>query len=68
LDRFDLLQEIYPPKIGEFAYVTDGACTEADIQKQELVMLKVCAPTHDHVMRETECGVRAYATTELCTM
>lgn len=49
------LQEIYPPKIYEFAYVTDGACDMWDIQQTELHMLKVrvCAlppslylPTH----------------------
>ncbi|ELT87331.1 hypothetical protein CAPTEDRAFT_150088 [Capitella teleta] len=34
------LEEIYPPKIGEFAYVTDGACTDDCILEQELVMLK----------------------------
>ncbi|XP_067929944.1 G1/S-specific cyclin-E-like [Watersipora subatra] len=34
------LEEIYPPKIGEFAYVTDGACTEEDIKTQELIILK----------------------------
>ena len=35
------LEEIYPPKINEFAYVTDGACSEDCILEQELVMLKV---------------------------
>lgn len=34
-------EEIYPPKISEFAYVTDGACTESEILDQELLMLKV---------------------------
>lgn len=34
-------QEIYPPKIFEFAYVTDGACDTWDIQQTELLMLKV---------------------------
>ena len=34
-------QEIYPPKLTEFAYVTDSACTENEILDQELVMLKV---------------------------
>lgn len=33
-------EEIYPPKISEFAYVTDGACTESEILDQELLMLK----------------------------
>lgn len=34
-------QEIYPPKISDFAYVTDGACNIDDIQQAELLMLKV---------------------------
>ncbi|KAK3707981.1 hypothetical protein QZH41_010716 [Actinostola sp. cb2023] len=34
------IEEIYPPKLSEFAYVTDGACTEEEILQQELVMLK----------------------------
>ena len=33
------VEEIYPPKIAEFAYVTDGACTEEDILNQELILL-----------------------------
>uniref|UniRef100_A0A182PPQ0 Uncharacterized protein n=1 Tax=Anopheles epiroticus TaxID=199890 RepID=A0A182PPQ0_9DIPT len=33
------VEEIYPPKIGEFAYVTDGACTEEDILREELLLL-----------------------------
>lgn len=38
------LQEIYPPKLSEFAYVTDGACTENEILGEELLMLKVTNP------------------------
>lgn len=38
---FFFLQEIYPPKIFEFAYVTDGACDMWDIQRTELHILKV---------------------------
>ncbi|KAJ9598844.1 hypothetical protein L9F63_026621, partial [Diploptera punctata] len=34
------VEEIYPPKIHEFAFVTDGACTEAEILDMELVILK----------------------------
>ncbi|XP_003977729.3 G1/S-specific cyclin-E2 isoform X1 [Takifugu rubripes] len=34
------IEEIYPPKIFEFAYVTDGACDIWDIQQTELLMLK----------------------------
>lgn len=33
------VEEIYPPKLSEFAYVTDGACSEEDILQQELVIL-----------------------------
>lgn len=42
------LQEIYPPKIFDFAYVTDGACDVDDIQQTELLMLKVRAAFNDH--------------------
>ena len=35
------LEEIYPPKLSEFSYVTDGACTDDEILVEELVMLKV---------------------------
>lgn len=34
------IEEIYPPKLSEFAYVTDGACTEDEIIINELVILK----------------------------
>ena len=34
------IEEIYPPKLTDFAYVTDGACNESDILKMELVLLK----------------------------
>lgn len=33
------VEEIYPPKIGEFAYVTDGACEVEDIIQQEQILL-----------------------------
>ncbi|CAH0690950.1 unnamed protein product [Chilo suppressalis] len=35
------VEEVYPPKIGEFAYVTDGACTTEEILEQELLILKI---------------------------
>ncbi|XP_053414961.1 G1/S-specific cyclin-E2 isoform X2 [Nycticebus coucang] len=35
-----LLEEIYAPKLQEFAYVTDGACSEEDILRMELMILK----------------------------
>ncbi|XP_026531700.1 G1/S-specific cyclin-E1 [Notechis scutatus] len=34
------LEEIYPPKLHQFAYVTDGACTEEDIISMELIIMK----------------------------
>ncbi|KAL7883848.1 hypothetical protein SRHO_G00015060 [Serrasalmus rhombeus] len=34
------IEEIYPPKIAELAYVTDGACLEEEILQMELIMLK----------------------------
>ncbi|GAB6026758.1 G1/S-specific cyclin-E1, variant 3 [Chamberlinius hualienensis] len=34
------LEEIYPPKLNDFSYVTDGACTEKEILMQELIILK----------------------------
>lgn len=34
------LEEIYPPKLVQFAYVTDGACTDDDILQMELIILK----------------------------
>nr|CAD7597459.1 unnamed protein product [Timema genevievae] len=34
------VEEIYPPKLAEFAYVTDGACTEAEIMDMEIIILK----------------------------
>ncbi|OWK04098.1 CCNE2 [Cervus elaphus hippelaphus] len=35
------LEEIYAPKLQEFAYVTDGACSEEDILSMELAILKL---------------------------
>lgn len=34
------LEEIYPPKLKTFAYVTDGACSESEILDMELVLMK----------------------------
>ena len=34
------IEEIYPPKLQEFAYVTDGACSEEEILSMELVIIK----------------------------
>ncbi|RMC09045.1 hypothetical protein DUI87_14049 [Hirundo rustica rustica] len=35
------LEEIYPPKLHQFAYVTDGACTEDEIISMELIIMKL---------------------------
>ncbi|XP_069822319.1 G1/S-specific cyclin-E1 [Dendropsophus ebraccatus] len=34
------LEEIYPPKLNQFAYITDGACTEDEILSMELIIMK----------------------------
>ncbi|XP_053127346.1 G1/S-specific cyclin-E1 [Hemicordylus capensis] len=34
------LEEIYPPKLRQFAYVTDGACREEEILSMELIIMK----------------------------
>ena len=39
-------QEIYPPKLADFAYVTDGACTTDEIVFTELVICKVSGRVH----------------------
>ncbi|XP_054710401.1 G1/S-specific cyclin-E1-like [Uloborus diversus] len=33
------MEEIYPPKLEQFAFVTDGACTEGEILAQELILI-----------------------------
>lgn len=33
-------EEIYPPKLSEFAYITDGSCSESDILRTELLIVK----------------------------
>lgn len=35
------LEEIYPPKLTEFSYVCDGACTEDEILSCEVLILNV---------------------------
>lgn len=34
------VEEMYPPKIHQFAYVTDEACTEDEILSMELIVMK----------------------------
>lgn len=35
------VEEIYPPKLSELAYVTDGACTDQDMLLKEMVVLQI---------------------------
>lgn len=32
---------MYPPKVHQFAYVTDEACTEDEILSMEVIIMKV---------------------------
>ncbi|MBN3280388.1 CCNE1 protein, partial [Polyodon spathula] len=41
LDWLMEASEIYPPKLHQFTYVTDGACTEDEILDMELIVMKV---------------------------
>jgi len=34
------IEEIYPPKLAEFSYVTDGACRDEEILQQEILLLQ----------------------------
>jgi len=34
------MEEIYPPKLHQFAYVTDGACMEEEILAMEMIIMK----------------------------
>jgi cyclin E len=34
------MEEIYPPKLTDFAYVTDGACTEGQILNMEIILME----------------------------
>lgn len=36
---------MYPPKVHQFAYVTDEACTEDEILCMEIIIMKVCSDT-----------------------
>ena len=35
------VEEIYPPKLTDFAYVTDGACSEEQILDMEIIVIEV---------------------------
>lgn len=39
-------KEMYPPKVHQFAYVTDEACTEDDILSMEIIIMKVTIMHH----------------------
>ncbi|NWW94789.1 CCNE1 protein, partial [Rhynochetos jubatus] len=34
------IEEVYPPRLHQFAYVTDGACTENEIISMEIIIMK----------------------------
>ncbi len=40
------IEEIYPPKLSDFAYVTDGACLTDEIVSTELIICKVSNSIH----------------------
>ncbi|XP_034054725.1 G1/S-specific cyclin-E1 isoform X2 [Gymnodraco acuticeps] len=35
------VEEMYPPKVHQFAYVTDEACTEDEILRMEIIIMKL---------------------------
>jgi len=39
--KLSIPQEMYPPKVHQFAYVTDEACTEDEILSMEIIIMKV---------------------------
>jgi hypothetical protein len=43
------MEEIYPPKLTDFAYVTDGACTEGQILNMEIILMEVSSVKNHHV-------------------
>ena len=58
LSPISSFQEIYPPKVSEFAYVTDGACTVSNILDTELIICKVRV----RLIVDTASGVFTYRT------
>lgn len=44
---------MYPPKVHQFAYVTDEACTEDEILSMEIIIMKVsnrfCSGTYNEM-------------------
>lgn len=43
---------MYPPKVHQFAYVTDEACTEDEILSMEIIIMKVNAYIHSSLINE----------------
>eukprot|EP00747_Dinoflagellata_sp_TGD_P164599 gnl/TRDRNA2_/TRDRNA2_184744_c0_seq1.p1 gnl/TRDRNA2_/TRDRNA2_184744_c0~~gnl/TRDRNA2_/TRDRNA2_184744_c0_seq1.p1 ORF type:complete len:545 (+),score=99.01 gnl/TRDRNA2_/TRDRNA2_184744_c0_seq1:77-1711(+) len=48
-------EELYPPQINDFVYVTDSAYTRDEVLKMEVIMLsalqfKICSPTPAHFL------------------
>ncbi|XP_064394881.1 G1/S-specific cyclin-E1-like [Halichondria panicea] len=54
------IEEIYPPKVGEFAYVTDGACSVASITEMELIICKTLRWRLNHSQVTVNTWVNTY--------
>ncbi|KAL5466702.1 hypothetical protein EMCRGX_G030850 [Ephydatia muelleri] len=54
------IEEIYPPRIAEFAYVTDGACSVSDMVDMELVICKALNWKLNHVIVTVNTWVNTY--------
>lgn len=54
------IEEIYPPKVGDFAYVTDGACSVASILNMELVICKTLKWRLNHSLVTVNTWVNTY--------
>lgn len=49
---------MYPPKVHQFAYVTDEACTEDEILSIEIIIMKV----HTHMHEDSSLGMWSFCT------
>ena len=56
LSPISSFQEIYPPKVSEFTYVTDGGCTVSNILDTELIICNVRV----RLIADTASGVFTY--------
>lgn len=54
------IEEIYPPKVTEFAYVTDGACCVTDILDMELLICKALKWKLNHHVVTVNTWVNTY--------